>query len=145
MMIERDQLLCFSLGVAMRRISRIYAEALADHDVTPPQLFLLSCLGQHDGQKPRDLAEQVCLDSSSMTGLLDRTERAGLVVRRPDPDDRRSLRIYLTDDGRSRLAALEPIIDEVQKKIQQEFFADYDEQQVQTFIQMLQRVQEGQS
>ena len=75
-MLEREQMLCFSLGAAMRRISRIYAEALAAHDITPPQLFLLSCLGRSDGLKPSELAEQVCLDTSSLTGLLDQERHA---------------------------------------------------------------------
>ena len=142
MAIERDEMLCFSLGVAMRRISRIYAEALAEHEITPPQLFLLSCLGKQDGQKPRDLAQQVCLDTSSITGLLDRTERAGLVVRRPDPCDRRALRIYLTDLGRQRLEDLDPVVQQLQQRIRREFFADYSEEQVQLFLRMLQHVQE---
>src|SRR5688572_33510764 len=105
-MLKREEMLCFSLGVAMRRISKIYAEALAGHEITPPQLFLLSCLEASDGQKPRDLAEQVCLDASSLTGLLDRTEKSGLIERRPDADDRRALRIHLTDAGRKTLAGL---------------------------------------
>ena len=68
-------------GVAMRRMTRIYGEAISEHGVTPPQLYVLSCLYAEDGQKPRDLAEQVNLDTSSLTGLLDRTERAGLLKR----------------------------------------------------------------
>ncbi len=32
-MLRQDEMLCFSLGVAMRRISKIYAEALAEHDI----------------------------------------------------------------------------------------------------------------
>ena len=35
-----------------------------------------------------------------MTGLLDRMERDGLVVRSPDPSDRRAYRINLTEEGR---------------------------------------------
>ncbi len=116
-MLEREQMLCFSLGAAMRRISRIYAEALATHDITPPQLFLLSCLGRTDGLKPSELAELVCLDSSSLTGLLDRTEKAGLVRREPNPADRRALRVFVTALGKQRLAELEPVIKELQVRI----------------------------
>ncbi len=141
-MLKREQMLCFSLGVAMRRISKLYAEALAEHDVTPPQLFLLTCLQRQDGQKPRDLAEQVCLDSSSMTGLLDRTEKAGLVCRRPDPQDRRALGVYLTDLGRQRLAALGPAVERVQQQIDEEFFGQYSPEQVALFKQMLQQMRE---
>ena len=125
-MLKREDMLCFSLGVAMRRISRAYSEALAEHDITPPQLILLIC----------------CLDSSSLTGLLDRTEKIGLLIRRPDPDDRRSLRIHLTEIGRRRLQELEPIVAQLQEQIEREFFAGYKPEEVKTFLTMLQSVQE---
>jgi DNA-binding MarR family transcriptional regulator len=141
-MLKREDMLCFSLGVAMRRINRIYADALAGHEVTPPQLFLLTCLDAADGQKPRDLAEQVCLDASSLTGLLDRTEKTGLIERRPDPDDRRALRIHLTDQGRRTLDGLRAVVCEVQSRVEREFFADYTPEERELFRRMLARVRE---
>ncbi len=141
-MLKREEMLCFSLGVAMRRISKIYADALAGHEITPPQLFLLSCLEAADGQKPRDLAEQVCLDASSLTGLLDRTEKAGLIERRPDPEDRRALRIHLTEQGHKSLSGLHPVVEEVHARIEREFFADYSPQERELFKQMLTRMRE---
>lgn len=140
-MASREHLLCFRLGVAMRRVSKIYAEALAPHGITPPQLFLLFRLQECDGQNPKQLAQSVCLDSSSITGLLDRTENAGFVQRQPDPADRRALQIFLTDEGRARLAALQPVLETLQTRIHQEFFADYSAEQVQLFLSMLDRVQ----
>jgi DNA-binding MarR family transcriptional regulator len=141
-MLAREQLLCFSLGVAMRRISRIYADALAAHDLTPAQLFVLTCLGQEDGQQPKDLAEKVFLDSSSVTGLIDRTERAGFLERRPDPSDRRALRIYLTGAGKAKLAELEPILANVQERTHREFFSGYSPEQVESFLGMLHQMRE---
>lgn len=141
-MLPREQLLCFSLGVAMRRISRVYADALAAHDMTPPQLFMLSYLFQDDGQQPKELADKVSLDSSSITGLLDRTERAGYLQRRPDPSDRRALRIYLTEAGRTKLRELEPVLGEVHERIQKEFFADKSPEQVESFLEMLHQMRE---
>lgn len=141
-MLKREDMLCFSLGVAMRRISKIYADALAGHEITPPQLFLLSCLEHNDGQKPRDLAEQVCLDASSLTGLLDRTEKAGLIERRPDPEDRRALRIHLTDNGRKTLCGLHGVVEAVKERIDREFFGEYSLDERAMFQQMLTRMRE---
>ena len=137
MALRQDEMLCFSLGVAMRRISKIYADALAEHDITPSQLFLLTSLGNHDGLRGCELAQQVCLDSSSLTGLIDRTERTGLVERRPDPEDRRAQRIFLTVAGRKRLSELESVVERVQTQIQDEFFSGYEPEQVDTFKKML--------
>ena len=141
-MLERDEMLCFSLGVAMRRVSKIYAEALSDLDITPPQVFLLSCLARQDGQQPKELADQVCIDSSSLTGLLDRTEKMDLIERRPDPKDRRALRIFLTEAGQKRIAQLEPIVEDVTQRVHKEFFEGYSREQVETFLSMLRQAQE---
>jgi DNA-binding MarR family transcriptional regulator len=57
-------------------------------------------LWRSDGQKVVELARETLLETSTMTGLLDRMERDGLVVRTPDSDDRRTLRIFLTHEGK---------------------------------------------
>ena len=49
------------------------------------------------------LAQQLGLDRTVMTYLLDDLQKAGLVERRPDPADRRARRVVLTDAGRARL------------------------------------------
>lgn len=53
------------------------------------------------------MAQQLGVDRTVMTYLLDELEQAGLVVRRPDPADRRARRVELTDAGNARLCALE--------------------------------------
>ncbi len=60
---------------------------------------LLSKFGYHDGMKMVDLGRSAALESSTMTGLIDRMERDGLVERSTDLNDRRALRISLTQPG----------------------------------------------
>lgn len=136
---KKDDQLCFLLGVAMRKISRIYTEGLSGHEVTPAQLFVLSCLEQRDGQKPSELAEEVHLDASSMTGLLDRTEKAQLIRRMRDPEDRRALRIYLTPQGEQVLERLRPVITSLQEKVHEAFFDGCDVEQIDSFLSILRK------
>ena len=49
--------------------------------------------------RPTELSEACLLTSGAMTNRLDRVERAGLIVRRPAPDDRRSVQVELTPKG----------------------------------------------
>lgn len=49
--------------------------------------------------RPTELSEACLLTSGAMTNRLDRVERAGLIVRRPAPDDRRSVLVELTPKG----------------------------------------------
>jgi DNA-binding MarR family transcriptional regulator len=50
-------------------------------------------------RSPGWLAEHLSLSSGAMTNRLDRLEEAGLVRRLPDPNDRRALKVELTDEG----------------------------------------------
>jgi DNA-binding MarR family transcriptional regulator len=80
--------------------------------VKPAYLWALMSLWMTDGLKVTDIARRAGLDSSTMTGLLDRMERDGLVTRTDDAADRRTLRIYLTEEGKK---IQEPVIAETCK------------------------------
>ncbi|MFZ5570868.1 MAG: MarR family winged helix-turn-helix transcriptional regulator [Thermodesulfobacteriota bacterium] len=60
---------------------------------------MLSKLGSEDGMRLTDLSRCAGLEPSTMTGLIDRMERDGLVQRSSDPHDRRSLKVTLTEKG----------------------------------------------
>lgn len=89
-----------------------------------------------------ELAEKVFLDSGSITGPIDRTERVGFLERRPDPADRRVLRIHLTDAGKSKLKDLEPVLAGVQERLHYEFFAGHTPEPVETFLGLLHQMRE---
>ena len=55
--------------------------------VKPAYLWALLSLWQSDGMRVVELAREAALETSTMTGLLDRMERDGLVERTPDADD----------------------------------------------------------
>jgi MarR family transcriptional regulator, organic hydroperoxide resistance regulator len=117
-MAQLDEHVCFLLDVATRRITRFYNRRLRRFGITYNHLFILTCLWEQDGVHVKDLAQQLYLDSSSLTGHLDRLERAALVVRQDDPDDRRAVRVCLTEKGRQLKARLEPIGQELKETLQ---------------------------
>jgi len=73
--------------------------AAGAHAVTPAYLGVLMALWVEDGLPAVELGRRAGLEPSTMTGLLDRMERDGIVVRQPDPADRRAQRIRLTKTG----------------------------------------------
>ena len=87
---------------ATRSVTAQLRKGLADRgagNVKPAYLGVLMSLWQADGLKANELARRAGLEPSTMTGLLDRMERDGLLERRADPHDRRANRIHLTRDG----------------------------------------------
>ena len=117
-MAQLDQHVCFLLDVATRRITKFYNRRLRRFGITYNHLFILSCLWEQDGVHVKDLAQQLCLDSASLTGHLDRMERIALVRRHDDPDDRRAVRVFLTNKGRHLKEQLEPIGQELKETLQ---------------------------
>ena len=103
----------FLLGKAYQHINQQARQRLAPHGVTPAQYWLLEVLWERDEQSGAELSERLQLDSATMTGLLDRLERAELVVRHPDSADRRVNRVALTAKGRALRAPLDQAMDDV--------------------------------
>lgn len=71
----------------------------AEHDLSLTQLRVLGILRD---RRPRmsDLAAFLGLDKSTLSGLVDRAERRGLLTRAAGPDDKRAVVVLITDAGR---------------------------------------------
>ena len=76
----------------------------AEHDLSIAATRLLGVLRDREPTM-NELARLLDLDKSSVTGLVDRAERRGLVERAPSPADRRAVLVRLTDEGRSLMSA----------------------------------------
>ena len=76
----------------------------AEHDLSIAATRLLGVLRDREPTM-RELARLLDLDKSSVTGLVNRAERRGLVARAPSAADRRAVRVRLTDEGRALVAA----------------------------------------
>ena len=75
-----------------------YSEVCEEHDLTPPQAQLL-CVLSDAPRGMAELAQTLRLEKSSVTGLVDRAERRGLVRRVASTADRRAVTVELTEDG----------------------------------------------
>lgn len=67
--------------------------------IKPAYLGVLLCLWEEDSLKAAELGKRAGLEPSTMTGVLDRMEKDGLLKREPDPADRRASKILLTPEG----------------------------------------------
>jgi DNA-binding MarR family transcriptional regulator len=93
---------------ALRRFLRFSEDAAREAGISPGQYQLLLFIRSFDGRPPivAELAERLQVRHQSAVGLVDRCERAGLVARRPDPEDGRRVRVALTARGTRTLSAL---------------------------------------
>jgi len=111
---------CFRLNALSRKISRMYNNRCLEHGVTAAQSFVIFDVMDHPGTSVKDIATRIQLDSPAITGLIDRLVREDLVERKEDPEDRRSLKIYLTEKGQELVHShLVPMAHEFNKYIRQ--------------------------
>jgi MarR family transcriptional regulator, transcriptional regulator for hemolysin len=96
----------FSLNDVARML-RTYADYKASQfGITRAQWVVLVRLDRFEGLKQSELAEMLDLQPITLTRLLDRLCENGLIERRPDPNDRRAKRLYLTAQARPLLEQL---------------------------------------
>jgi DNA-binding MarR family transcriptional regulator len=96
-----------------RHLDRQRTIVFARHELETWTFDVLSALRRTDGEQlsPGQLLAQTLVTSGTMTNRIDRLEERGLVRRRPDPTDARSVRVQLTAAGRTRVdAALEDLV-----------------------------------
>ena len=67
--------------------------------LTPPQFDIVATLGRTPGMSCRELGERTLITKGTLTGVLDRLEARGYVVRTPSLEDRRSVLVKLTVAG----------------------------------------------
>jgi len=120
--ISRPHRVCEDVLVTLRQIIRaidLHSRRLVqDHGLTGPQLVLLKALG-HDELSSGELARRVSLSQGTVTGVLDRLERRGLIVRARSEEDRRRVIVRLTEAGVSVLA-------EAPSLLQDQFVAGFE-------------------
>ncbi len=85
--------------------------------VRPSYLGVLMSLWCEDGLNAAELGRRAGLEPSTMTGLLDRMERDGLLARAADPADRRAQRIHLTNTGRQVRDPVLAVVDRTLTKV----------------------------
>src|SRR6476660_10403164 len=89
------------------RLLRTYADQKARrYGMTRAQWAVLLRLERREGLKQSDLAEDLDIQPITLTRLVDRLCDNGLIERRPDPNDRRAKRLYLTPAARALLEQL---------------------------------------
>lgn len=84
-----------AVGARMERAYAPFGISRGEFDV----LATLRRAGAPYALAPGDLSSALMITSGGVTGRLDKLERAGLLRRSPDPDDRRGVRVTLTDEG----------------------------------------------
>lgn len=106
----RSALAPYSLGYKVKLVSQLmyrdFLERLEPYGLTPFHYVVLCCLWEEDGLSASGIADKLKQLGATLTGVVDRMEERKLVYRERDLDDRRIVRIWLTDEGKRLMKVL---------------------------------------
>ena len=89
----------YNIKVAWHAISRMYNTQAAQNDITTSIGFVLLNIDQERGTPATKIAPLLGLETRSLTRILRSMEEKGLIYKQADSVDKRSVRIFLTQDG----------------------------------------------
>ncbi len=99
--LKLENQLCFRLYTASRLVTQAYFPHFEPLGITYPQYLVLMVLWEQDKQPVNDIAKRLYLETNTITPLLQRMERQGLVKRHRGEIDTRQRIVCLTETGKA--------------------------------------------
>ena len=98
--LQLDNQICFRLYTAARLVTQAYTPMLTELGITYPQYLVLMVLWEKDNQPVNDIAHRLLLETNTVTPLLQRMEKLGIVSRKKGEQDKRQQIVSLTEKGK---------------------------------------------
>ncbi len=117
------------------RVRQVF-ESLGLYRGQPP---ILRMLWDEEGLTHNELASRLNVTPATMSRTLQRMEKAGFLVRKPDPADQRVSRVYLTEHGR----AVQEQVQQSIQRIEEETFAGFSAEELPVLRSFLERIREN--
>lgn len=103
----------YLLSTSQNIVFRYFSEKLQNLDITPAQCGVLGCLFKMEKATPKEIGKELLLEPSSISGVLERMQKNGLIERNIDPQNRRNIIVTATEKGYALKPKLENIIYEM--------------------------------
>ena len=126
----------YLLTVAQHDVFQLFSEGLAPFHITPGQYGVLRCLWEDGPCTPKEIAQVLRLENSTVSGVLDRMEKKGLIERVIDKKDRRSIQVKATQAG----IAMRDDVLQVIHTLNEQVLDSLDPELRKTFLQCLRQV-----
>lgn len=133
-MTEEDRLI-FLLSKVFQKVTNNLQKSLSENglEVTPAQALILFFLLKNEGSSLTDIGHGLMLENPTVTGLIDRLEKLGYVIRSDHPKDRRVYLIHITEKGKLVAEKALPIV----KKINEQIKEGFSKEEIESFKKVL--------
>lgn len=101
-----DDCIIFLLAKAYQKAHKNLKRHVQAYGLTPIQCLILQTLCEEEGISAGELGKRIVLDNATLSGVLERMAEKGWVVKKTDEDDKRYLKIYLSDRAKDLVPTL---------------------------------------
>lgn len=91
---------CYQLKATMKKVEKYITQEMSQFGLNMAQSFILFTLLEKDGSTLTEIGNRAQIENSSLTTMVDKLEKEGLVERRLYAQDRRVVKLYITEKGR---------------------------------------------
>jgi DNA-binding MarR family transcriptional regulator len=129
-----------SILTSFEVLARYLEVELKRHEASLIRFNIMSTLFKNGGEMtPSEIAESVFREKNSITAVINTLERQGVVRREPSPNDRRSVKVIITDKGWKEANRLSPIAQELSR----EALSCMDKEKVENLVDIMRTVRES--
>ena len=120
-MMSLDNCINYLLTGAQHNVFQYMKKNLSQFGLTPIQYGVLGCIWEFDMHNPKEIAEHMGIENSTISGILERMENKGLIKRTIDSSDRRYIHIELTEQSKELEVPVRTVVEKVDKRVMSQF------------------------
>lgn len=134
---KREETVDYHIKSAWHAISRMYNQKAVGEGFTTAIGFVLININSKEGTPATKIAPMMGLETRSLTRMLKNMEEKGLIYKKPDLVDKRSVRIYLTEEGKRKKETSVNTIREFNEQVREVV----SEKDLSTFFKVFEKIQ----
>lgn len=93
---ELKECMNFLLSVSQNKVFKYFSKLLEEYGLTPAQYGVLNCLWSEGQLSPKQIGGFMYLEAPTISGILDKMQKAGFIERSVDPENRRNVLVVAT-------------------------------------------------
>lgn len=135
---KREETIDYNIKASWHAISRMYNQQAVKEGITTSIGFVLVNIHSEFGTAATKIAPMMGLESRSLTRMLKSMEEKGLIYKKPDPNDKRSVRIFLTEEGhKKKLVSVDTVL-----KFNNKLYESIDSEKLKVFFEVIGEINE---
>ena len=133
---QLEECVNYLLTTAQHSVFLKMTEKLSVYDITPVQYAVLYCLWENNGTSPKEIAERLKLENSTISGILERMKKKELIKRSISKEDRRFIQVVLTEKGASLNEDVLATVEQVNTEVLS-VFSDEERESLKSYLRTL--------